>query len=86
MYGYAIPPPGIRDVCMKMVVIEMLKKKGASDTQGSSVVSIAGMSETFTQQGGQQGGSGAFAHTIAELQRDIDTTLDGFRKRRWGVV
>ena len=85
-YGYAIPPSGIRDACMKMVAIEVLKKKGASDTQGSSVVSIAGMSETFTQQGGQQGGSGAFAHTIAELQRDIDTTLDGFRKRRWGVV
>jgi len=85
-YGFATPPPGIRDVCMKMVVIEMLKKKGASDTQGSSVVSIAGMSETFTQQGGQQAGSGPFAHTIAELQRDIDATLEGFRKRRWGVV
>jgi hypothetical protein len=85
-YGFPTPPPGIRDVCMKMAVIELLKKKGASDTQGSSVVSIAGMSETFTQQGGQQAGSGPFAHMIAELQRDIDATLEGFRKRRWGVV
>jgi hypothetical protein len=75
---------------MKMVAIELLKKKGASDTQGASVISIAGMTESFAARGGttQAGGgaAGPFGHIISELQADIDSTLDGFRKRRWGVV
>jgi hypothetical protein len=89
-HGFATPPPGIRDCCMKMVAIELLKKKGASDTQGASVISIAGMTESFAARGGttQAGGgaAGPFGHIISELQADIDSTLDGFRKRRWGVV
>jgi hypothetical protein len=86
-YGYQVPPEGIRDTCMKMVVIELLKKKGASDTQGAAVISIAGMSESFSQRGGgQMGASGPFAQLISDLQADIDANLELFRKRRWGVV
>jgi hypothetical protein len=85
-YGFAIPPSGIRDACMKMVVIELLKKKGASDTQGATTIGVAGMTETFATRGGASGGAGPFGHVIDELQQDIDATLELFRKRRWGVV
>lgn len=84
-YGFQMPPEGIRDACKKMVVIELLKKKGASDTQGSSVVSIAGMSETFTQQAAQRG-SGPYAALIGDLQADVDATLEHYRKKRLLVV
>ena len=84
-YGFKTPPEGIRDACKKMVIIEMLKKKGASDTQGSSVISIAGMTETFTQQAAQRG-SGPFAALIGDLQADIDATLEQHRKRRLLVI
>jgi len=85
-YGYAIPPSGIRDACMKMVVIELLKKKGASDTQGATTLSVAGMSETFATRGGAGGGAGPYGHVMDELQQDIDATLELFRKRRWLAV
>ena len=84
-FGFQVPPEGIRDACKKMVVIELLKKKGASDTQGSSVISIAGMTETFTQQAAQKG-SGPFAALIGDLQADIDATLDHYRKKRLLVI
>jgi hypothetical protein len=85
-YGFQVPPEGIRDACKKMVVIELLKKKGASDSQGAATITLAGMSETFATRGGASGGSGPYGHMIDELQTDVDTTLEGFRKRRWGVV
>ena len=85
-YGYAIPPSGIRDACMKMVVIELLKKKGASDTQGATTIGVAGMTETFATRGGASGGAGPFGHVIDELQQDIDAALELFRKRRWLTV
>jgi len=86
MYGYAIPPSGIRDACMKMVVIELLKKKGASDSQGAATIAVAGMSETFATRGGASGGAGPYGHVMDELDRDVQATLELFRKRRWGVV
>ena len=85
-YGYPTPPSGIRDACMKMVVIEALKKKGASDTQGATTLSVAGMSETYATRGGAGGGAGPFGHLIDELQQDVDATLELFRKRRWLAV
>ena len=84
-YGYQVPPEGIRDACMKMVVIELLKKKGTSDSQGAATVAVAGMSESFAARGAQ-GGGGPYAHVLDELQGDVDATLELFRKRRWGVV
>jgi hypothetical protein len=85
-YGFQVPPEGIRDACKKMVVIELLKKKGASDSQGVATVAVGGMSETFATRGGASGGSGPFGHMVDELQQDIEATLELFRKRRWGVV
>lgn len=85
-YGFAIPPSGIRDACMKMVVIELLKKKGASDSQGAATIGVAGMTETFATRGGASGGSGPYGHMMDELDQDVQATLELFRKRRWGVV
>jgi hypothetical protein len=68
---------------MKMTVIELLKKKGASDTQGAASIGIAGMTETFSARGAGAGGTGPYGHLIAELQTDVDETLELFRKRRW---
>lgn len=86
VYGYQTPPEGIRDACKKLVIIELLKKKGASDSQGVATAAIAGMSETFSARGGSSGGTGPFGHTIDELQQDVDATLELFRKRRWLTV
>ncbi len=71
---------------MNTVVIELLKKKDSSDTQGASVVSIAGMSETSTQQSGGQRGSRPFAAILGEIQEDIHATLELYRKRKWVAV
>jgi hypothetical protein len=84
-YGYQVPPEAIRDACMKMAAIELMKKKGAADTQGVASFSIAGLTETYAARGAS-GGTGAFGHLIDELQQDVDATLEGFRKRRWLAV
>jgi len=85
-FGFQVPPEGIRDSCKKMTVIELLKKKGASDTQGAAVIAIAGMSETFSARGSGQGGTGPYGHLIGELQADIEATIEHYRKKRLLVV
>jgi hypothetical protein len=84
-YGFQTPPEEIRKACMKSVVIELVKKKGASDTQGIASEAIVGVTRTYAVRG-SQGGGGPYAHLMDELQSDIDAALELFRKRRWGVV
>ena len=85
IYGYQTPPEKIREAAMKLVIIELLKKKGLSDTQGVATASIAGMSETYAVRGAS-GAAGPFGHTIAELQADVKETCTLFRKKKWLVV
>jgi hypothetical protein len=84
-YGYANPPNAIKDACIKMVVIELLKKKGISISQGASNINMTGVSEAFSH-GSMGGGTGPFGHIIGELQQDIESDLALYRSRPLRVI
>ena len=84
-YGYATPPKAINDACIKMTVIELLKKKAVSITQGASNVSMSGVTEAFSH-GSMSGGTGPFGHQIGELQQDIESDLELYRSRPVRVI
>jgi hypothetical protein len=84
-YGYQVPPEPIRRAAMKMVVIEILRKRGASDSQGVASESIAGATFTYGTRSAQ-GGSGPYGHTIAELQADVDAVIKQYAAKRLKVV
>jgi hypothetical protein len=84
-YGFQIPPEPIRHACEKLVTIELLKKKGNSDAQGMATEAVAGATFQYTARG-SSGGAGPFGHIIAELQSDVDSDLELYRKRSWKTV
>ena len=84
-YGYATAPPRIADAAIKMVSIEILQKKGVSQTQGTSGVSMVGITETYGQTGAA-GGSGPFKGLIDEWQKDIEEDLALYRSKPVRVI
>jgi len=78
--GFSAIPSPIGDACLKMVVMELLRKKGLSDTQGASSMSIAGFGETWAQ--GSPQATGPFASVIGPLSTEIQRTFELYRKRR----
>jgi hypothetical protein len=82
-YGYTSIPDAIREAAYKMVVIDILRKKGATDSQGASSISITGFSQTYSPRGAT---SGPYGSLIEELQQDINAIIGQYRKSKWGVV
>lgn len=84
-YGFQVPPEPIRRACMKMVVIELLRKRGTVDSQGVASESVAGATFTFATRSAQ-GGSGPYGHMIAELQQDVDAVMAQWATKRLKVT
>ena len=84
-YGFQQPPEPIRLACMKMVVIELLKKKGASDSAGMASEAVAGVTLQYTPRS-SSGTSGPYGSMIGELQNEIKDTISQYRKRSWKVI
>jgi hypothetical protein len=84
-HGFQVPPEPIRRACMKLVVIELLRKRGASDTQGVATESIAGATLTFATRSAQ-GGSGPYGHFIAELQADVTQVIKDWQAKRLRTI
>jgi hypothetical protein len=82
-YGYSTVPDAVNEAVYKMVVIDVLRKKGATDSQGASSIAIAGFSQTYSPRGAT---SGPYGSLIEELQQDINAIIGQYRKSRWGVV
>ena len=81
-YGFQQPPEPIRQACMKLVVIELSRKKGTADSQGLSTEGMAGATFQYSARG-TSGGAGPFGHLIAELQNDVNDILTQYRKKSW---
>jgi hypothetical protein len=82
-YGYASIPDAVREAAYKMVVIDILRKKGATDSQGASSIAITGFSQTYSPRGAT---SGPYGSLIEELQQDINAIIGQYRKCKWGAV
>jgi hypothetical protein len=82
-YGYSATPDAVNEAVYKMVVIDILRKKGATDSQGASTISIAGFSQTYSARGDT---SGPYGSLITELQQDVNSIITQYRKSRWGIV
>jgi hypothetical protein len=67
---------------MKLVVIELSRKKGTADSQGLSTEGMAGATFQYSARG-TSGGAGPFGHLIAELQNDVNDILTQYRKKSW---
>lgn len=84
-HGFQVPPEPIRRACMKLVVIELLRKRGTSDSQGVASVSIAGATKTFATRS-SSGGSGPYGHMIAELQADVQQVIKDWQAKRLRTI
>lgn len=85
VYGFQQPPEPIRHACEKLVTIELLRKKGSSDSQGLSSEAIAGVTMQYSARGAT-GGAGPFGHMIAELALDVKDIMTQYRKRSWKTI
>jgi hypothetical protein len=80
IYGFEAIPELAQDACMKLVVMELLGKKGASESQGTSTFTIAGMGETWGQGAGIFGGP--FGSLLGKLNADVEKDIALLRQRR----
>jgi len=80
IYGFEAIPELAQDACMKLVVMELLGKKGASESQGTSTFTIAGMGETWGQGAGVFGGP--FGALLGKLNADVEKDTALLRQRR----
>lgn len=78
-YGFPTIPRLAEEAALKLTVIELLGKKGAGETQGTSSMSIAGFGETWAQ-GGQF--TGPYASLLGQLSKDVERNLRLLRRRR----
>jgi len=85
VYGYTTVPETIKAACTKMVVIELLKKKGVSISQGASNINMEGVTEAFSH-GSMGGGTGPFGHLIGELTKDIESDLSRYSSHPVRVI
>jgi hypothetical protein len=85
-HGYQIPPEPIRRAAMKMVIIELLRKRGAADSQGVATRTIAGATVTYATRGGASGGSGPYGHLIDELDTDVQAVMQQYVAKRLRVI
>jgi len=79
-YGYQTIPQLVREACTKLVVMVLLGKKGASESQGTSTITIAGLGETWGQGAGVYGGP--FGALIGQLNADVEKAITLLRRRR----
>jgi hypothetical protein len=77
-YGHETTPESIKDACIKLVVIDLLRKKGVAVAQGTTATTLAGVSETYQPS--------PYENLIRQLQEDIKRDLAGYVSRPVGVV
>jgi len=80
VYGFEAIPELTQKTCMKLVVMELLGKKGASESQGTSTFTIAGLGETWGQGAGIFGGP--FGALLGQLNADVEKDIVLLRRRR----
>jgi hypothetical protein len=84
VYGFQAIPELAQKACMKLVAMELLGKKGASESQGTSTFTIAGMGETWGQGAGVFGGP--FGALLGQLNADVEKNLTLLQRRRGVAV